>query len=387
MSIAHCAISSVTNGLIFDPGSTGQISACSILSGMGPAGGVEGLRLPFSIGTPDSIAPEPNRVDGFVYGVRVMESGVHTDHVVVSNCMYGIHCDPIDVTASYCTLVGNTWGIYGGAALAVYNSIIVGPGEGGFYAAAEHQVNYDDAWGYMGAEWQSTLMGSQNSTYNPFFVSGDATYHLNPASFFTSFSVSGGQIGAYGPGAALPTPVATASVVEAGGSNGFAHVRWFSESAGGSRARILRKTEESDWHPLTVLYPDGLGYISLDDKDVTPGVRYGYAIGVQRGTTIGVDGEVWVTVEAPISKLAIQNVGPNPATTSWSIGFDSPATSEASIEAIDLSGRVVRTVRLGALTSGRQSFSLPAQGLPPGVYWIRVREGGSSTLSKAVKTN
>jgi hypothetical protein len=383
LSIAHCTLSQVVNGLFFYPNSSGDIHACSI-SGQG---GGRGIQLPFSIGTQDSLSPEPIHINGFAFGIEVVRPNLNIDHVIVSHCGSGIRCEFTGVTVSYCTLVGNSTGVYGSASVAVYNSILVGPGVGsGFYWAAS-RANYDDAWGYLGGEWGNAVMGSSNATYDPFFASGDPEYHLNPASFFTNFSVSGGQIGAYGPGVALTAAVAAASVLDAGGSNGVAHIRWFAESSGGSRARILRRTEQSEWQPLTVLYADGQGYISLDDRDVTPGERYGYGVGVQRGSTMGIEGEVWVTVVAPISGLAIQNVAPNPARTAWSVGFVSPATSEATLEAIDLGGRVVRTIQLGTLTPGARTVSLPAKGLPPGAYWIRVRESGSSSIVRAVKTN
>jgi hypothetical protein len=223
------------------------------------------------------------------------------------------------------------------------------------------------------------------SSFNPFFATGDPRLHLSPASFFTNFSVSGGEIGAYGPGSLGPTPIIAASVVDAVGRGGVARVRWFSESQGFSKAGVFRRTDDSDWVPLTVLYPDGQGYVTLEDHDVQAGKRYGYGVGIQRDNRVGIEGEVWVTVEAPVTRLAVASIEPNPAKSNWGVAFVSAEAVDSGMELVDLSGRIVRTVRLGTVGVGQQTVSMPAQGVRPGVYWIRVRQGSRSVLAKAIK--
>jgi hypothetical protein len=247
-------------------------------------------------------------------------------------------------------------------------------------------LDYTDWWGVPGV-WSEVTPGSHISSYDPFFAPGDPRFHLSPASFFTNFSVSGGEIGAYGPGAFGPTPVLSASVVDARGSGGVVRVRWYAEVHGSSKASIVRRAGDGDWQPLTVLYPDGQGYVSLVDRDVRPGERYGYGVGVMRDGRVGVEGQVWVTVDRPASTLSFASIGPNPATAAWSVGFDSPDAAESQLDVLDVGGRVVRAMGLGALNSGRQTATVPATGLAPGVYWIRLSEGGRSVLSKAVKMN
>jgi hypothetical protein len=353
-----------------------------------------GIVVPYSFGPADSLAPQPITLTGFRNGIYTTGSGITIQHVVASICRVGVLINDPDVTLNYCTVANCfLYGVYTGPRSRIYNSVMANAGLPGgrpiYSADPSAYFNYTDAYGGqgLGDPFGGSQLGNQNSSFNPFFVSAPYNYDLDPVSLFTNFSVSGGKIGAYGPGAILPTPVLGASVVDSEGAGGVVRVRWFADTRGSSRAGIFRRTEEASWEPLTVLYPDGQGYVTLEDRDVQVGALYGYGVGVQRDGHVGIEGVVWVRVVAPISGLAIRNVAPNPATTAWSIGFDSPETSAASIEAIDLSGRVVRTVQLGALTSGRQSVSLPARGLPPGVYWIRVREGNRSAFVRAVKSN
>jgi hypothetical protein len=383
LTVSHTKITNVLSGILFEANSTGDVRGCDI-SGRYPNADGVGLLLPFTLSAADSLNPLPTYVAHFTFGVKCSTPGIRLDHMILYECLYGVHDDPGGHVIEYCTFVNDGWNVYGsGMNGAIYSSILVS--SAGFGPAPE-QMDYTDWWSDTDGEWGNVTTGAHVSSYNPFFTD-NSHYQLNPASFFTNFSVSGGEIGAYGPGATVPTPVLGASVVDSEGSDGMVRIRWFADARGASKAGIFRRTEEGSWEPLTVLYPDGQGYVTLEDRDVQAGALYGYGVGVQRDGHVGIEGVVWVRVVAPISGLAIHNVAPNPATTAWSIAFDSPETSAASIEAIDLSGRVVRAVQLGALTSGRQSFSLPAQGLPPGVYWIRVREGSRSTLAKAVKTN
>jgi hypothetical protein len=386
---SRCTFNEVVSGVQMGPLSSVSLPGC-VINGTGQSYGIYTAR---SFGSADSLAPQPVELVNFAIGVDVVSPGVTITRVLTVSCAHGIQVDQHDVTLNYCTTIGGDVGVTftNTPTTQIYNCVLesphpIDPGPVPFQCPNCGFCNYTDAYSGngLGDPFGGVPLGNQNSSFDPFFTNnGD----LDPASLFTNYSVSGGEIGAYGPGPVLPTPVLGASVVDSEGSGGVVRVRWFADTRGSSKAGIYRRTEAGEWQPLTVLYPDGQGYLKLEDRDVQAGTLYGYGVGVQRDSHVGIEGVVWVRVEAPVSRLSIQNVGPNPATTAWSIGFDSPTTSEATIEAIDLTGRVVRTERLGALTSGRQSFSLPAQGLPPGIYWIRVREGGSSSLAKALKTN
>jgi hypothetical protein len=382
----HCDVLDVLSGLRTMAGASAHVVGCHFY-GRGDLSTSIGISLARSLTPMDSLAPQPNRVTNFQTGINTEGPGIVIEHVLVESCRYCILVDEPDATLNYCTAFGaleSAVRIGDFPTTRIYNSIIqnVLPV---YSESPSVYCNYSNVRGFgQGDPFGGIQLGNQNASFDPFF---ESNFDLSPASLFTNYSVSGGKIGAYGPGPVLPTPVMGASVVDSEGSGGVVRVRWLAEARGESKAGIFRRSEEGSWKPLTVLYPDGRGYLVLEDRDVQAGERYGYGVGVQRDSHVGIEGEVWVRVEAPISGLSIRSVAPNPATTAWSIGFVSPATSEAVLEAIDLGGRVVRTVKLGALASGEQAFSLPAQGLPQGVYWIRVREGSRSTLFKAVKAN
>jgi hypothetical protein len=387
LNATRCSFEQLSDGLIFVPGSSGSLSGCAI-SGPGILPGSVGLRLPFSLTSSDSLAPQPNTLNGFETGISIDAPGITIARVLVRSCYFGVIVDEPDVTLNYCSIVnaeGSAVVIGNFPTTRIFNDILTGQHPISSTASAVF-CNYTDAYGGfgLGDPFGGVQLGNRNASFDPFFA---PDFSLNPASLFTNYSVSGGQIGAYGPGAVLPTPILSATVVNAGGSGGVVNVRWFSEARGSSKAGVFRRTEDSDWQPLTVLYPDGLGYVTLVDRDVEPGERYEYGVGVQHNGQVGIEGTVWVTVEAPISGLAVESIQPNPATTAWSVGFLSPEAADSRVEVVDLSGRVVRALALGPIAIGSQTVSVTAQGLPPGVYWIRVRQGGHAALAKAVKSN
>jgi len=387
-NLSQVLIYAVRQGLEISTGATARLAGTSLV-GPGIGQGTVGIVAYAPIFNADSLSPSPNRVEGFHIGVQVVAPNVTVVRTISSHCGYGFVSDADASVFSYCTAYESE---YAGIRTQnhftrLYNSIVSGgtPIENTPQSSSMY-CNYTVAWGANGAfdPFAGSATGAQCASYDPFL---NPPLTLHPASFFTNYSVSGGQIGAYGPGPVGPTPILAASVVDAVGSGGFARIRWFSESRGSSKAGIFRRTEDGDWQPLTVLYPDGQGYVTLEDRDVEPGARYGYGVGVQRDSRVGIEGEVWVTVEAPISGLSLTAIEPNPATTSWGVAFMSPEAADSRVEVVDLGGRLVRSVGLGSLGVGRQTVSVSAQGLSPGVYWIRVTQGGRSALAKAVKTN
>jgi len=83
----------------------------------------------------------------------------------------------------------------------------------------------------------------------------------------------------------------------------------------------------------------------------------------------------------PTPAWALDGPLPNPSHGDGYVSFALPDGREAMLDLIDLTGRKVRSQAVGHLGPGRHRVALPGQGLPTGLYWIRLRRDGE-TLSK-----
>lgn len=75
--------------------------------------------------------------------------------------------------------------------------------------------------------------------------------------------------------------------------------------------------------------------------------------------------------------LSIREVAPVPATTESRVVFTLPSTAPARIELVDVSGRRVASRPL-ELSAGEHAIALFDCPTPPGVYFLRLRQGGAS---------
>jgi hypothetical protein len=347
----------------------------------------------------DSLAPCPNIVSNCNRGVFALNAAV-VERFVVHDCNTGIWCLGNE-RISYCTVADNTTGIFedqnGAYPGEVANSIITSTRFNCSGLVGRGTAHHSDVWGYNGRNgntFGNFVVGYPTSSFDPYFVVGDPDYHLSPASFFTNYSASGGEIGAYGPGPVGPLPVSSASVVSADGGSGVVRIRW-SVGAVGQKASILRRVEGIDWEPCTVLFSGDDGVVALEDHEVTSGTRYSYTVGTLSNGQIGMDGEVSVTVEsavgvgaqAEVTTLGRLTMTPNPTPNGWRVSFAAPTGEGTTVDVLDVTGRVVGHRDLNATVIGENSTYISARTLRSGVYWIRVRQAGHEVLARAVKLN
>ena len=109
------------------------------------------------------------------------------------------------VMVNYCTVVNCGTGvrdIYPSDNPSIMNSIVAS--NGAQLQLASGFVNYTDLWGPVGTS--SATYGSQVAVFDPGFVDPGTDYHLLTTSLFTDYSISGGEIGAYGPGGGFGQP-------------------------------------------------------------------------------------------------------------------------------------------------------------------------------------
>ena len=203
-TVLHVIASNVTNGC--SSGYTTSLRECSFTGRSTSSGFGVWFAGATSTAPSDSLAPMPTVVSGFQYGIRI--DGTVRNLVAYGNAtgVYGRG------TVYYCTIAKNGTGIEGdGGAINVLNTITaLNTGLGvfgeGAYPSYNAVVDYSDSWGNgAGNIGAYVTRGAHVASFDPFFQSsGTNDYRLLPNSVFRTFSVSGGEIGGYGPGPGLP---------------------------------------------------------------------------------------------------------------------------------------------------------------------------------------
>jgi len=176
-------------------------------------------------------------------------------------------------------------------------------------------------------------------------------------------------------------PTATlASVVSAEVDADGIRITWDLSANPDLPATIYRRTAATSWTAVREAVADGNARIVFEDTDVVPGGRYGYRLGIlDAGVEVFV-GEAWV--ESPAFGLAIASVRPNPAPGRFEVHFTHGGGAPARLELHDVTGRRVATRDLAAV-AGRQSAMFdPPSTLPPGIYLLRLIQGGTRATAK-----
>ena len=90
--------------------------------------------------------------------------------------------------------------------------------------------------------------------------------------------------------------------------------------------------------------------------------------------------------EAPtaVAEKESLRIFPNPARDVCSVELDLASKSHVLISAIDLNGRVVRTLEIKGAPAGKQNFRFEVSGLPKGVYVLKAEAGGKKTVGRLV---
>jgi len=157
---------------------------------------------------------------------------------------------------------------------------------------------------------------------------------------------------------------------------------WQSAAAQGLVATVYRRTEASGWQSLGSPALQAPDQLQFTDRSVTPGTRYDYRLGYSEGGAEQFTTETWVDVPRPAT-LALDGLRPNPASGALTVSFSLPDAASASLEALDVSGRRVAQREVGSLGAGQHLIRLAeASTLEPGIYWLRLRHGDRTLLSR-----
>ncbi|MBI1799677.1 MAG: T9SS type A sorting domain-containing protein [Candidatus Eisenbacteria bacterium] len=159
-------------------------------------------------------------------------------------------------------------------------------------------------------------------------------------------------------------------------------VRLVWQLEGASRATLYRRDDHVGWSAIATLDADGEGMLRYEDRQVVPGERYGYRLGVRDGADQQMLGEVWLVV--PLRPyLALADVVPNPTSHGLNVSFWLASGERAAIEVVDVAGRRITSHEVGSLGPGAHSIDLAAGlQLPAGIYTIRLVQGGKALTTR-----
>jgi hypothetical protein len=182
---------------------------------------------------------------------------------------------------------------------------------------------------------------------------------------------------------ACPMTVAAASLVSAEAEPALVRLAWQIEM---ESATLQRRARGAAWTDLARLFPDGSHRVRYEDRDVSPGVTYGYRLRVPVPAGEVYAGETEVTVPAA-TELALG--APSWDRTASRLGFalTLPRAGTASIEIFDVSGRRWTTRRLEGLAAGSHEVGVDIPlGLASGVYFARLTHASAAVTRSFVLT-
>lgn len=179
----------------------------------------------------------------------------------------------------------------------------------------------------------------------------------------------------------LPVPVRV-SLVGAAAEPGWVRLEWQVPMAGVS-AEVWRRAVGEDWLAIGILVSSGDGRITFEDRSVTPGATYDYRLGLGGIGDITFAGEVRVSVPSNAA-FALEGARPNPASDGVAIAFALPDDAPATLEVLDVMGRVLAARSVGDLGGGRHVVRMAEAGVvPPRLYYVRLARAGRALTVRA----
>jgi hypothetical protein len=177
------------------------------------------------------------------------------------------------------------------------------------------------------------------------------------------------------------TTPALLSLVDAVAEPTLVRLTWYAAHAGGA-AMVYRRTSSEAWSARDQVPPDGAGLIVYEDREVAPGARYGYRLGLMDQGREVFAGETWVDVPLRPA-FALAGVRPNPAGGDLTVSLSLPDASPARLEAFDLAGRRIVARDVGSLGGGSHVVRLAeARALAPGFYLLRLTRGDRALTTR-----
>lgn len=161
-------------------------------------------------------------------------------------------------------------------------------------------------------------------------------------------------------------------------------IAWHSASSIEREADVERRMASTNWTPILRIRFDAGGTASFEDRDVLPGGRYAYRLGMLVGGSVWHTDSTWVDVpRRPV--LRLERPHPNPGPGSFQVAFALPDAGPARLEIFDVRGRRLLQRQVGSLGPGTHVISIePETKLPPGVYLLRLQHAGDTRTARAI---
>ena len=171
------------------------------------------------------------------------------------------------------------------------------------------------------------------------------------------------------------------SLVSADAGPGVAKLTWLAAGSAGTAGTVYRREGSEPWVSVGDVAADGLGYLRFEDRAVAAGHTYGYRFGLSGAEQF--TPEVLVRIPEALV-FAFHGARPNPARGELHVAFTLPDEAPATLDLLDLAGRRVATMPVGALGPGDHVVSLGGtQALAEGIYLLRFTRLGHSFVTKA----
>jgi hypothetical protein len=155
---------------------------------------------------------------------------------------------------------------------------------------------------------------------------------------------------------------------------------WQTDAGPGLSATVYRRTANTDWVALAQISPDGSGVLVYDDRAVTPGAEYDYRLGYLDDGVETFSTPAHITVPTGLA-FTLDGAQPNPANRELWIALTLPTATPATLELLDVTGRLVRTQSVAG--AGRHLVNFAGgQTLPAGIYLVRATQAGVTRTSR-----
>ena len=161
-----------------------------------------------------------------------------------------------------------------------------------------------------------------------------------------------------------------------------AHLSWRVPADLRGPATVYRTENDTLW---TVIGAAGLAgdTFLFDDRSIELRHRYGWRLGVNLGGLERRVDPIWVWV--PGDELSLAGVLRSPSLGAPTVAFVLPDSRPATLEVMDVGGRLLLERAVGVLGAGSHRLDLAGAGQwRPGVYWVRVRHPAGTISRKFV---
>ena len=167
-----------------------------------------------------------------------------------------------------------------------------------------------------------------------------------------------------------------------GGAKPFGGARPFGSSRPFDVSRPLEAPPSFAFYRSVTIDTDGR--ILFHDDAVEPGRRYGYRLDLGSDAGSIRPDETWVDV---VAGLSIRRAGPNPAGGAIRLDLVLASHEPATVDLIDITGRLLATRRMAEPSPGRFTLVLEdTADLPAGLYLARLAQGPSVAVVRIVRT-